>query len=255
MFVPKLRMLHRCWRLRFRSEVSSIRYLRNGNFRGTTLIDIGANKGVYSIYMARAAGKDGNVIAFEAQPELGDRLREVKRMFSLDNLEIENVGLSSAVGNKTMYRKRVGAGGASFHAPGNIDNMDVLETSVTTLDTFLAGRDDVISFIKADVEGHEHDVFVGAEKTLKRHMPTLLFESDSAVAAKGDLFRFLVDLGYDGCFFYVRPEDHESLLRRGRGRWVHYSEYANYGYTRPTVSHRNYVFVPKEAFPRAEISC
>lgn len=231
--------------MRFRSEVSSIRYLRNGNFSGTTLIDVGANKGVYSIYMARAAGKDGRAIAFEAQPELGERLLNVKRMFNLDNLEIANVGLSSSVGNRPMYRTKVGSGGASLHRPDDIGNQEVIEVPVTTLDSFLAGRDDVVSFIKADVQGHEYDVFVGAEATLKKHMPTLLFESTDADDARGELFRYLVDLGYDGFFFHVKPEDHESLFRRGRGRFVHYSERGNYSYTRESTAHRNYIFVPQ----------
>ena len=135
--------------------------------------------------------------------------------------------------------------GASFERPDDVDIREVIEVPVTTLDSFWAGRDDVVSFIKAGVQGHEHDVFVGAEATLKKHMPTLLFESTKADDTKGELFRYLVDLGYDGYFFYVTPEDHESLFRRGRGRFVHYSERSNYGYVRPHVAHRNYIFVPK----------
>ena len=57
---------------------------------GRTVIDIGANKGVFSIYMSRAAGPDGMLIAFEAQPELGDHLRAVKQAFGLDNMTLVN---------------------------------------------------------------------------------------------------------------------------------------------------------------------
>ena len=67
----KLHMIHRCWRLRFKSEVPSIHYVRTAALAGATVLDIGANKGVFSIYMSRAAGPDGQLFAFEAQPELG----------------------------------------------------------------------------------------------------------------------------------------------------------------------------------------
>ena len=76
-FYEKLHMVHRCWRLRFKSEVPDIRYVRQAGLAGSTVIDIGANKGVFSIYMSRAAGPGGKLLAFEAQPELGDHLRGV----------------------------------------------------------------------------------------------------------------------------------------------------------------------------------
>ena len=246
--IGKLHMIHRCWRYRFLAEVSSIRYLRSLHLGGTTLLDIGARWGVYSVYMSRAAGKDGAVMAFEAQPELGAHLESVKQAFSLKNLEIINLGLSSSSGMQTMHRSRVGSGGASFHLHGEIiESMEELEVRVTTLDAILVDHDDPISFIKCDVEGHELDVFLGAERTLKKHMPTLIFECRKAEAEKGELFRYLVELGYDGYFFHVTPQDHDTYLRRGRGHFVHYSEHANYPYCRPLVLHRNYFFVPQGA--------
>ena len=244
--IGKLHMIQRCWRYRFLAEVSSIRYLRSLHLGGTTLLDIGARWGVYSVYMSRAAGIDGAVMAFEAQPELGAHLQSVKQAFNLKNLQIINLGLSSSVGTKTMHRSYVGFGGASFHLHGEIiEGMEELEVPVTALDTFLGDRDDPISFIKCDVEGHEHDVFLGAEQTLKKHMPTLLFECTKEEADKGEIFRYLVELGYDGYFFHVTPEDHDTYLRRGRGHFVHYSEHASLPYCRPSVLHRNYFFVPQ----------
>lgn len=244
--IGKLHMVHRCWKLRFRGEVSSIRFLRSLHLGGTTLLDIGANKGVYSIYMSRAAGKDGTVMAFEPQPELGAHLQSVKQAFGLKNLQIISLGLSSSTGTLTMHRPCVGSGGASFNLSGEtIEGMEELTVPVTTLDEFLGDHDDPISFIKCDVEGHEHHVLLGAERTLKEHMPTLLVESGKTAEERDELFRYLVDLGYDGYFFHVTPEDHDTYLHRGRGRFIHYSEHANLPHCRPSVFHRNYFFVPR----------
>lgn len=236
-----LHMRHRFWRCRFKSEAPSIRFIRESDFTGATLLDIGANKGVFSYYMSRAAGPAGRVYAFEAQPELGPHLEAVKETFGLENLHIVNQGLSSAPGTMTMRRSAPGVGTASFHHGSG--DLEEIEIPVTTLDRYLGevGRRPV-RFIKCDVEGHELDVFRGAEETLRRDGPLLLFECHHAEARDGRLFAFLTGLGYDGVFFHVDPADHRSLRHRTRGRYLHFSEFDRHAYVRPGVRHRNYLF-------------
>ena len=239
----KLRMVHRCWRYRFKSEVPSIRYVLQGGFDGCTLLDVGANRGVYSIYMSRAAGPDGRLVSFEAQPELGAHLQAVKESFGLNNMEIVSKGLSSRAGVLRMRRLDVGGGGASFNLEAR-DDFEELEIPVITLDEYVEENSlGPVHFIKCDVEGHEFDVFRGGEKTLARDRPTLLFECHQAKEEEGEIFRYLSDLGYDGYFFYVSPADHANYLTKGRGKYVHHSEHANYDYVRPSVRQRNYLFV------------
>lgn len=248
-FGQKLHMVHRCWRLRFKSEVPSIRYVREANLAGTTVIDIGANKGVFSIYMSRAVGPGGKLIAFEAQPELGEHLLAVKHSFGLDNMTLANEGLSSAKGTLTMRRSEAGSGMASFHSPA-ANGLEELEIPVIRLDDYIkeheVGR---VAFIKCDVEGHELDVFTGGETLLARDKPTLLFECHDDEADKGELFDFLERLGYDGYFFYVSRTDHKSLFRKGRGQFIPYDQRAGYPNVHPAVRHRNYVFVQRGLRP------
>ena len=45
------------------------------------MLDIGANRGIYSIYMSHSAGINGKVIAFEAQPELKEYLLNLPKQF------------------------------------------------------------------------------------------------------------------------------------------------------------------------------
>ena len=59
-------------------------------------------------------------------------------------------------------------------------------------------------------------------------MPALLFEGHHDFVKSSGIFEFLNDLGYDGHFFIVEPDDHGGLVRRRRGRLVHYSEYQDY---------------------------
>ncbi len=245
----RLHMVHRCWRLRFKSEVPSIQYVRTADLAGSTVLDIGANKGVFSIYLSRAAGPGGRLVAFEAQPELGVHLEQVRESFRLDNMTIVNQGLSANPGVLTMRRPEAGSGMASFDFEGD-DAVESIDIPVIRLDDYATEHGlGKVSFIKCDVEGHELPVFEGGEQLLLRDRPTLLFECHDSEARQGDLFGFLTGLGYDGFFYHVSPEDHRSWSRKGRGEWVHFSEFANYDHVRPNVHHRNYVFVKKGSEP------
>lgn len=245
----KLHMLHRCWRLRFKSEVASIQYVREADLDGVTVLDIGANKGVFSIYMSRAAGPNGKLVSFEAQPELGAHLCAVKKSFSLDNMTLVNKGLSSSTGVLTMRRSEAGSGMASFHkAPA--EGLDEIDIPVIKLDDYVAGHElGPVRFIKCDVEGHELQVFQGGSELLRRDLPTLLFEGHDTEVESGELFKFLIELGYDGFFYFVAPADHRSWTHKGRGEFVHYTEHASHEHVHPDVHHRNYVFIAKGDTP------
>jgi FkbM family methyltransferase len=241
----KLHMIHRCWRLRFKSEVASIRYVRTAPLAGATVLDIGANKGVFSIYMSRAAGPEGKLFAFEAQPELGDHLRAVRQSFGLTNMTVVNKGLSSSPGTLVMHRSEAGSGMASFHTDASPD-LQSIDIPVIRLDDYVDEHGvGPVRFIKCDVEGHELDVFRGAERTLRRDMPTLLFECHDEEADRGQLFGFLAGLGYAGRFFHVTQADHRSLLHKGRGEYVPCERRHEYPHVHPSVRHRNYLFEKK----------
>ncbi|MDX1563107.1 MAG: FkbM family methyltransferase, partial [Gammaproteobacteria bacterium] len=214
-------MRYRCWRYRFKSEVPSISFVVSADLAGKTLLDIGANRGIYSIYMSRAAGTNGRVIAFEPQPELRDHLEVVKRQFALDNLTIENIGLSEQAGELTLRRPAAGAGGASFHIDAAA-GWEEFEVPVERLDDYVARTGlGPVHFIKCDVESHELAVFRGGEATLRRDLPALIFECNHEIATDGAMFDYLFELGYDGYFYFVTPKDHRSFWHKNRGRYVH----------------------------------
>ena len=134
-FLEKLHMQHRFWQYRYKSEVPDIRYVLESKLESKTVLDIGANKGIYSYYLSRKVGPQGNVYAFEAQPELGDHLQSVKETFNLNNLYIVNKGLSSEPGILKLGRTKIGAGGAGFdYKPDS--RLEVLDIPVITLDDF-----------------------------------------------------------------------------------------------------------------------
>lgn len=233
-FSLKIKTLYRFWEFRLRAERESIKYLLDQDLKGTTTIDIGANKGVYTYWMSKAVGKQGKVISFEPQPELGVLLNNIKKSFNLKNITVVNKGLSSRASQMNLYRRKVGDGSAMIESENNklFDPTDKekVAVDVTTLDSFFKDRNiSRLSFIKCDVEGHELEVFKGGTETLKKHKPTLLFECHHEEVLQGDVFRFLESLGYKGFFF-----NGEQRVDAHDFHTIPYPKSDN---------HRNYIFI------------
>ena len=214
----RLHMLHRAWRYRLRSEKEEISFLLSRGLCGATVIDIGANRGVYSYWMHKKVGPRGRVFAFEPQPELNKHLNDLKSTFRLDRLTIVEAGLSSSSGERRLIRPRQHWGGASLDLEPNPD-ADCLRIATTTLDEYFSDSPArPLRFIKCDVEGHEYDVFLGGRRVLREDHPELLFECHDGEARNGELFSYLNDLGYDGFFFVhnkLTPISQYNRLRKG----------------------------------------
>lgn len=233
----RLHFLHRAWKYRLRAERDEIGHLLSRDLRGKHVVDIGANRGVYSYWMHRQVGPSGTVVAFEPQPELADYLEQLRRAFRLRRLQIVSSGLSAEPGLRTLVRPRQNWGGASLElVPG--DNTDDFQVELTTLDAFFRGhRSRPVRMIKCDVEGHELEVFRGGTKLLAEDRPELLFECHDWHVERGEIMRLLASLDYDGFFFYRR-------------KLVSFDEYPT---LRPTIDkpYLNFVFMPRER--RAEL--
>ncbi|WP_158669499.1 FkbM family methyltransferase [Bradyrhizobium guangdongense] len=184
------RFLTRCLRYRFRTERLQLKTLAGLRLEGATVLDIGANKGIYSYWLARAVGPTGKVIAFEPQPEMAEYMR---RRDLGPNVEIINVALSDQQGSASLSRKHVGDGSASLCR----DIGDTLDVGLARLDDFGPFRE--LKFIKCDVEGHELSVFRGGERILRSARPILQFESTPDEIEP--IQSFLKQLGYSGVMF------------------------------------------------------
>lgn len=229
-FFYSLHMLHRCWRYRLSSEKESVNFLLNQNLSGTTAIDVGANRGIYTYWMSKKVGKNGAVISFEPQPELIAPMKSFLNVMRINNVSIINKGLSDNNSILELRREKVGCGGASFeYHSGDREGVSV---GVVRMDDYLKEFpvSTPISFIKVDVEGHELNMFKGARETILKHKPILLFECHHNEAESGELFMFLKDCGYNG-FFFSGDEK------------IPYTEFNKYPYRKKTESHRNYVFM------------
>jgi FkbM family methyltransferase len=164
---------------------------------GSLAVDVGANRGVYTYHLSRAVGPDGEVIAYEPQPELAAYVRTGTARAG--NVTVRAVALGESPGSARLTiplrEGRPEPGWATLRSEPNDPGLGY-DVPVVTLDDELAGRE--ISFIKIDVEGYELATLRGALATLRRSRPVVLAEIEHAWsgASVAPTLELLAGLGY-----------------------------------------------------------
>ena len=207
-----IRFLLRAWRYRLKVEAEEIRHIRRSVSSGDTVIDVGAHKGAFTYWLSRSVGPKGRVLAFEPQPEVADYLRRAIRYFRLDNVEILETALSDQNGTATLFRatNAVSPGASLEVDPATAG--DSMAVTLRPLDEVLCEKNiKSVRLIKCDAEGHELKVFQGAQKSLEKFRPILIFECETRHHWGRSIqvvFDFLYRYGYRGSFFSaggIRP--------------------------------------------------
>jgi FkbM family methyltransferase len=153
---------------------------------GTTVIDVGANIGFFTIHMAHVVaptgqvGVNGRVIAFEPIAELAALLSKSIAENALDSIiTVETSAVGAARGHaEILYVHDARNQGASYLVSGDAAECrtahEVRRVPLVALDEYrLPSR---VSFIKLDVEGAEPLCITGARGLLEHDRPVVLTE-------------------------------------------------------------------------------
>lgn len=146
---------------------------------GMTFYDVGANIGIFSMVAARIVGAGGQVVAFEADPEIAERLREHARRNSFEWVNVEQKAAWRESG--TVMFERVDTSVSPDRGVGHIvdsTNAHVVTLAAIALDDCPPNYRSP-DFIKCDVEGAEGEVFQGARRLLEEQRPRVLCEIHS----------------------------------------------------------------------------
>jgi FkbM family methyltransferase len=203
----KFSFYYRAFKYRFKKDKAEIRFLSKILAPGSIAIDVGAHKGAYTFWLRRAVSATGKIVAFEPQPILYDYLEECVEKIHWNNVIVENYALSSTPGEMSLYvPSHSPSPGATLDTDLGKDFQVKYIVKVDTLDSYVKTHSiSKIHFIKCDVEGHELEVFRGAETILSNHSPILMFECEqrhNKNRSINDTFDYLASLGYKG-FFYL----------------------------------------------------
>lgn len=188
-------------------EPRTIRRYKDLIADGFVVLDIGANIGAHALPLAQLVGPLGKVIAFEPTRYAFEKL-------------MRNVHLNTNLSSRIVANQSMLVGPTRVELPDEIYSSWPLEresslhpehqgrlkstngASVQTLDSYVEQHAlDRVDFIKLDVDGHEHEVLLGARATLEKFKPNIVLELAPYVYSEkpsdfDELLRLLWRAGY-----------------------------------------------------------
>lgn len=164
------------------------RWFSEMKFRKGVFLDIGSNLAFFSAYYAKTTANPA--IAFEINPQTADLVVSALADSRLGGkISLQNFGLSDSEGEVTIsFNEKYSP--LTSAVSQNIEQMEKEHATkfsssekakTKTLDAVAGGllQGRKISIVKIDVEGMEPNVLRGGLKTIRRHRPEIIFESNS----------------------------------------------------------------------------
>jgi FkbM family methyltransferase len=168
-----------------------------------TVMDIGANIGYTASLLAHRVGLGGKVICFEPHPEIYSELVENVKSWQHEkgwsHLQLHQIALSNRAGLgclETPQSNRAAAALVSSETESEtFKQKQSYSVNLQRLDSIWKEEDKQIGLLKIDVEGHEHQVFQGAEKLLSQGLiRDIVFEEHQLYPSQAT--RYLEQYGY-----------------------------------------------------------
>ncbi len=164
-------------------------------------IDIGANLGEYTLFMAKRLSK-GRIFSFEPMEKMLPLLNENIRINNIENVTVLPYGLADKNERITIYEIESSHEGLTTAYLGGRSIRSHRMIDVIRLDDeFPKWGLSALHFIKIDIEGGELKALLGAKETIEKYMPVVLIEiNDFTYQAAGyttaDIERFFNELNY-----------------------------------------------------------
>lgn len=166
----------------------------------STILDVGANIGWYSLHFARVAPQ-ACIHAFEPSRHIQKRLLDNLALNGITSVITEQLALQDHEGSDTLYFHPAETGATSVHNNRGFAGVQREEIRCTTLDRYCAQHDLQPDLIKCDVEGGELSVIKGGIRTLRESQPVVFLELLRKWSANfgyhpNEVIDLMSDLGY-----------------------------------------------------------
>jgi FkbM family methyltransferase len=135
--------------------------------RGDCVYDIGAGTGLYTVFLAKAVGETGEVVAFEPEDHTYERLGEHLDLNQLTNVRAFQVAMGDVEGRACLRLGEVAGAARIIDSADTSKGGPVEWIRVIEGDKFVkAGKLPMPRALKIDVEGYEFAVIRGLSRTL-----------------------------------------------------------------------------------------
>jgi FkbM family methyltransferase len=213
---------HCAWRVKtmFTKEPDTIEWLSQMK-PGETLVDVGANIGIYTIF---AAVRGVKVFAFEPEALNYAILNQNLYVNGVDNVRAVCVALSDEMGFSDLNLSMMMPGGSCHQFKEEVDHR--LEARKAPFKQGCIGApldffNIMAAFVKIDVDGFEHKVIHGAHRTI-RDAKSVLIEINQNLPEHRDLVDTMLSWGFK------YDTDQVEKARRKEGAFLNCGNYIFY---------------------------
>ena len=166
-------------------------FVRSCLKNGSIFVNVGANVGYYTLIASKLVEPLGHVYAIEPVPSTAGLLKANVKLNGCNNVVVYEAAAWSFKGKMILNIPKSFYGYASLVRGGE----EKLIIKTITLDEIL--RDvNSIDLIKIDVEGAEHEVLIGAEKSLDKIKYMVIELSCNVRDNVREVLRFLIQHGF-----------------------------------------------------------
>lgn len=202
-------------------EKKLIQILLDNTRSGDVVFDIGANIGIYSLFLAKKVGRGGQVISFE--PEKHSRTRLLK---NIEINAVENVRVFETALGETETMEIIEFSGEAGSGVHRVLGQDDRESPTHQQNISVSLGDRIIddhslpspNIVKIDVEGMEYEVLKGISRTLKhpdcRFVLCEIHFSLHAKSGREDTPHRIEDILLDSGFSSIEWADPSHLIGR-----------------------------------------
>lgn len=177
---------------------------------GAQVMDIGANKGYFSVLAARRVGTTGHVFSYEPVPRNIDDLLWTRDLGEYAHWHIFPIAISSEVGRTRLREQGIEQGHSGWSKVDETGNLSVL---TATVDAELERLDiPRVDLLKMDIEGHEIAAFQGMKQALaQQRIRHLLVELHLNAFSRHDLMAVMQQFSQAGYTAHSLREEQSTM--------------------------------------------
>ena len=133
-----------------------------------TVVDVGANIGIYTALLAKIVGEKGKVYAFEPSPHNFNLLKKYNKS---NNVTLVQAAVGDVTGEITLYiSDKLNVDHQTYETDEIREKVNV---SSYRLDDYL--KNEKVDFIKMDIQGFEHHALLGMKNILRNNANIKIF--------------------------------------------------------------------------------
>ncbi|WP_188608557.1 FkbM family methyltransferase [Chelatococcus reniformis] len=164
---------------------------------GFNFLDVGANVGAYSVFVAAKAGPRARILSIEPQPDVFERLVFNVRQNQWPTVKAIACAVADKSGELTLFLDPDNSGESSLKILGSSDATPIRVPAKTLHQLAYEERFEHIDAAKLDVEGAEDLILEPFFRTAPRSLyPKLIILEDGSGRWQIDLPKLIEDTGY-----------------------------------------------------------